>query len=839
MNAGDRLGSYEIVALIGKGGMGDVYRAHDSRLGRDVAIKICDERFNERFEREARAIAALNHPNICQLYDVGLNYLVMELVEGTPLKGPLPVKKVLEYAAQILEALDAAHRKGITHRDLKPANILITKQGIKLLDFGLARMNPGPQDATLTRVGEVMGTPAYMSPEQWEGKPGDARSDIYAFGCVLYEMLTGKRAAQDRAALEPVALEWVLAACLEKEPDERWQSVRDLRRTLQLPTAPAPARNPWRERAAWITAAASLSMALFLALRPAPPPAAGGVVRLSINPPEKMFFTGQNTATVGAPDFVLSPDGRSIVFAAAAPGARSTLWHRSLETETASLLAGTEGAELPFWSPDNRWVGYFADGKLKKIPPRGGPSQVVANALNARGASWGSDETILFGSGDGGIFRVSSSGGTGTRVTELDATRQEGSHRFPQWLPNGRHFLFSVRSGLADQAGVYAASLDGKIKKLLIRGLTNALYASDYLFFMDGDTLMGQAFDANLLELSGQPFVVQGRVGRSSTGNGSFSACSAGVLAHADTLSQHSRLTWFDRSGNPSESVGPPGDYTDFRLSPDQTRLAASVADTKTGFADIWLTDLSRGSTAPFTFGPAVNASPVWSPDGTRVAFRTSRNGGMVEFYRKSAGGGGKEEPILPEEAARDAGVQSTNLYLSDWSPDGRYLLFSTNAASGWDLWLLPLAGAPKPVSLLSAPGDQLHGNFSPDGRLVAYSSSESGKFEVHVQTFPLSDRQWTISTVGGTEPRWRADGREIYYLSEDRNLMVVPVGPGPSFGTPRQLFLTRVPGGVNALRTHYVPSRDGQRFLLNTQSANPVPTPITIVLNWTAGLKK
>ena len=342
-------------------------------------------------------------------------------------------------------------------------------------------------------------------------------------------------------------------------------------------------------------------------------------------------------------------------------------------------LPGTEGAESPFWSPDNRWIGYFADGKLKKMPASGGPSQVIADAPDNRLASWGPDDTILLSTGITGILRVSSSGGMVTPVTELDTSRQEGSHRFPQFLPDGRHFLFMVRSNLADQAGAYAGSLDGKTKKLLIRGNTTALYVpSGHVLFLDGDTLMGQAFDAERLELRGQAFVVEGGVGRSSTGGGSYSVSGTGTLAYAGTLSTPGRLTWFDRGGNPSDSVGSLGDYTDFRLSPDETRLAASVVDPKTGFPDIWITDLTRGGSAPFTFGPAVNASPVWAPDGARIVFRTTRAGGLTEFYGKSAGGGGKEEPVLSQTVARASGVLSTNIMLSDWSPDGRYLLFST-----------------------------------------------------------------------------------------------------------------------------------------------------------------
>jgi Tol biopolymer transport system component len=904
LSVGTRLGAYEILALVGAGGMGEVYKARDTRLDRTVAVKVlpanlaADPERRSRFEREARAIAALSHPHICTIHDVGrheaIDYLVMEYLDGETLadrltraKGPLPLEQVLRIGIDIADALDKAHRAGIAHRDVKPANIFLVRRGgasappeAKLLDFGLAKLRGPAAPITMSGMtamatpatveGTILGTIHYMSPEQVEGRDADARSDIWALGTVLYEMATGRRpfdgasaasvigaimkdtppAVSTRQPLAPLALAHLVERCLEKDADERWQDAGDVKRELKWiargGTAAVPVgartRNPWPERAAWITGAAGVLIALFSVLRPAPAPATGDVVRLSILPPDKTLFTGPSIATVSVPQLAISPDGRAIVFTAAAPGARPTLWLRSLDAVTAQLLPGTEGADSPFWSPDDRWIGYFADGKLKKIPVSGGPSQMIAaNVPDNRQASWGPDDTILFSTGTTGILRVSSSGGMVTPVTELDTSRQEGSHRFPQFLPDGRHFLFMVRSSLADQAGAYAGSLDGKTKKLLIHGNTTALYApSGHVLFLDGDTLMGQAFDVERLELKGQAFVVEGGVGRSSTGSGSYSVSGTGTLAYAGPLSAPGRLTWFDRGGTPSESAGPPGDYTDFRLSPDQTRLAASLVDPKSGFIDIWIMDFTRGGSSPFTFGPAVNASPVWAPDAARIIFRATRAGGLTEFYAKSAGGGGTEEPVLSQKAARVSGMQSANVTLSDWSPDGRHLLFSLTTSSDYDLWLLPLAGDPKPVSFLSAPGDQGHGNFSPDGRLVAYSSNESGRVEVHVQTFPLTDRQWTVSTAGGYEPRWRADGREMYYLSLNQKVMAVAVGPGPSFGAPRELFQVRVAaGGVSWQRMHYVPSRDGRRFLINTPIGEAATIPITVVLNWTAALKK
>jgi Tol biopolymer transport system component/predicted Ser/Thr protein kinase len=837
---GSKLGPYEIQTQIGAGGMGEVYTARDTRLNRTVAVKVCKEQFSGRFHREAEAVAALNHPHICHLYDVGPNYLVMEYVEGAQLKGPLPLERALQYGDQICQALDEAHRKGITHRDLKPANILVTKSaGVKLLDFGLARVEGG-ENATVTMEG-LKGTPAYMSPEQWQGKPGDARSDIYAFGCVLYEMLSGQPAAAQRTKLEPPALESIVRTCLEKDPDARWQSASDLRRGLAMSmTVPtAPKRNPWRERTAWIAATVAIFVSFVVALRPSQAPAVPHAVRLSINPPEGTVLTGAAVSSVPDGQLALSPDGRWIVFAAAAAGSRPILWLRSLEAKAAQAMPGTEGADTPFWSPTSLSVGFFADGKLKRVNAAGGPVFEIADAPDNRGGAWGPDNTILFGTGASGIFRVSSSGGTVTPVTHRDSSRQEGSNRFPEWLPDGKHFLYSVRSGLLrEQQGVYAGSLDGKTKKILIHGLTSARYApSGHVIFMNGDVLMAQRFDAERLELQGQAFIVEDHIARSSFGDVPATISGTGILAYAEALSEAGRLTWFDRAGMAAGAIGPSGEYLDFRLSPDQTRLIFSLVDPKKGYPDLWLTDLALGNPAIFSFGDWLSQCGLWHPDGSRILFRTTMHGGVSEFYRKSAGGAGTEEPVLLEQALRDSGIKSI-VVPSDWSPDGKHLLF-TVIGTDTGLWLLPLDGSAKPVRYSSARGQQLHGNFSPDGHLVAYTSNESGRYEIYVQTFPLSDQRWTVSTLGGYEPRWRADGRELYYLSLDKRLMVVPVSPGPSFGVPRQLLQTRIPGGISVYRTHYVPSRDGERFLIKTQVGNSSPPPITVVLNWTAAFKK
>jgi Tol biopolymer transport system component len=598
-------------------------------------------------------------------------------------------------------------------------------------------------------------------------------------------------------------------------------------------------RSRWRERAVWIAAAvAAIILSFFVGMRWRTSTAAD-VARFEIYPPERSDWSGAVYATIPVPQFALSPDGREIVFVAPAPDSSPMLWLRAMGDVTPRVLPGTENAQDPFWSPDGRWVGFFADGGLKKTPGGGGPVQLVAEGVaDSRGGSWGPDDTILFATSSSTIFRVSAGGGTISPVTRRDASRQEGAHRWPYFLPDGRHFVYTVLGGGAER-GLYAGSLDGNMKKFLlrVRSDTNAFYASPgYLLFVDGDTLLGQAFDAARLELMGQPFTVAERVGRSTAYNSAVSVSSTGALAYSGLLLRLGRLTWFDRAGKPAESVGSEGDYTDFRLSPDDQRLATSIVDPKFGAPDIWITELTRGGPLRLTFDPAIDATAVWSPDGAQILFRTFRRG-LVDFYLKSAAGGGGEAPAMLQEALRSAGVDSNTLVPTDWSPDGRHVIFSV-APSSYGLWLLPLAGEKKPVSFLPSPG-AMHANFSRDGKLVAYTSNESGKNEVYVQTVPLSDRKSQVSIDGGYEPRWGRDVNELYYLSEDRKLMVVSVGAGPSFGAPKVLFQTRVPAGVSPFRTNYVPTRNGERFLIKTQGSEPMPNPITVVLNWTAGLNK
>jgi Tol biopolymer transport system component len=584
-------------------------------------------------------------------------------------------------------------------------------------------------------------------------------------------------------------------------------------------------------------AALLLGTTLFFATRPSTTSSSRGSISFPVFPPDKAEFSARANTTLNVPSFALSPDGQALVFSAATPGARPMLWLRSLNDVDARQLAGTEDAQDPFWSPDGRWIGFFADGTLRKLPAAGGAVQVINQTRNDfRGATWGTRDTILLATGVAGIVSMNAAGGTILPVTVVDTSLLENTHRNPSFLRNGQHFLYSV-IGNSDQSGVYVGSLDGKTKRLLLHVLTSAVYAEPgYLLFVDGDKLLGQAFDADRLELKGQSFFVAEHVGRSTSFMSGVSTSLTGTIAYARSSVQNGRLAWIDRRGNPLGSLGTTeGDYPDFRLSPDETRLAASLVDPKTNVVDIWITDLARGSSSRVDSRGAVTAAAVWSPDGARLAFRSNRTG-AIGLYERSAAGGGVDRPLLSRDAHPAA---PSGLVATDWSPDGRQLIGSAETpGSPSGLWLIPLVNGAKPTKFIASPAHQIHGNFSPDGRLVAYTSNESGRFEIYVETVPRTERKWSVSTNGGYEPRWRADGSEIYYLSEDRTLMAVPVAAGPSFGIPKSLFQTHVHPGVTALRTHYVPSRDGQRFLVNV-ATNTVASPITVVVNWTALLKK
>jgi Tol biopolymer transport system component/predicted Ser/Thr protein kinase len=769
---GTQIGPYKIEAPLGAGGMGEVYRAVDTRLKRTVAIKVAKENFGERFEREARVIAALNHPNVCTLYDVGPNYLVMELIEGKPLKGPLALDQALQYAGQICDALDAAHRKGIVHRDLKPGNILVTKQGIKLLDFGLARMAPGENDPTLTRPGVVMGTPAYMAPEQREGKPGDARSDIYAFGCVLHEMLTGKRPAQDRAPVEPAALEAVLGKCLEKDPEDRWQSARDLKAALEMvnpgrhndpsPPVPRPGRLPWIAAAVLAFVAAALGIGLYRATRPAEQ-ALKPLVRLDVDLGSDVSLDSERGTNA-----VLSPDGMRLVYLS-----QTRLFTRRLDQAKATELAGTEGALTPFFSPDGQWVGFFTLGKLHKISVEGGSAIALCDALYGYGGSWGEDGNIIAALGNGVLSRIPSAGGAPTPVTKL--TQGEFTHRWPQVLPGGKAVLFTSSSitGTFDGSNIEAVSLADGRRKTLQRGGTFGRYVPSsqgrdgHLIYVSQSTLFAVPFDLEVLAVRGTPSPVLDQVSYSPTfGHAQFDFSQQGTLVYRSGRAEGSRLTveWLDSSGRMQPLLAKPDFYQSARLSPDGQRLAISTTD-------LWVYDWQRETMTRLTVGGSLgnnNAPALWSPDGRYLIFRKNGEG---LFWTRSDGAGQPQRLVQ----------STTSIMAYSFTPDGKRLAFrERSAGTGYDLWTMPVesdgAGmrGGKPEMFLGTRFSEQHPAFSPDGRWLAYTSNEAGTDQIFVRAFPDSGGQWQISDSGGSYPEWSRNGRELFFRTADNQIAVV-----------------------------------------------------------------
>ena len=834
LKPGDKLGPYEILSRIGEGGMGTVWKARDARLGRDVALKVSKAEFTARFAREARTVAALNHPNVCQLYDVGPNYLVMELIDGVPLKGPLPVEKAVEYASQILDALDAAHRKGITHRDLKPANILVTKQGIKLLDFGLAKkaVELGDDDKTLGAVsvaGQISGTLQYMAPEQMQGKEADARSDIFSFGCVLYEMLSGTKAFKGSSAAsiiaailerepEPLAttppLDRVIRTCLAKDPDKRFQTALDLKRNLHWAMEPVGPAASSRGRLPWIVAAALGLLAVVLAAFYLRAPVTTALeTRVDIVTPP--------ASSPGS--FALSPDGRKIAYVATSQGV-SSLWVRPLDSISAQPLPGTEGAVSPFWSPDSRSLGFFADSKLKRIGLGGGEPQTLTEDVNSLAANgtWSAEGTILFNSSlNGPLERIPAAGGQTVVVTRL--AQGEFRHFGSRFLPGGRQFLFASQ-GVAP--ALWLGSLDGIPPRRIAAFAPGTDSAAQYLapgwlVRVKGNILAAQRFDNSSGQLSGDPVTLAQAVGIDAFfGNGFFSVSPSGTLAWRSGTGNRSQLLWFNRTG---QNVGAFGALADFNvqspeLSPDGKRAAVSRG--AFGVRDIWLQESTRAGR--FTFHPADDVIPIWSPDGVRVVFASNRKG-VLDLYQKPADGSGSEQLLLQSAEAK---------WPNAWSPDGRFILYNSSQNNG-DLMLLPLSGARKPYPFLSTPFNENQGIFSADGKWVAYQSNESGRFEIYVRPFPGPGGQWQVSTGGGTSPRWRSDGKELYYLAPDNKLLAVAAAvQGTTFvpGTPQVLFQTHPP--PVAPKQQYDVSRDG-RFLINTELQDTATEPIHLLLNW------
>jgi eukaryotic-like serine/threonine-protein kinase len=904
---GSRLGPFEIVSAIGAGGMGEVYRARDTNLARDVAIKVLPDAFARdtdrmaRFGREAKLLAALNHSNIASIHGLeissNIRALVMELAEGPTLAGRiaagrLPIDDALRIARQLCEALEYAHEKGIIHRDLKPANIKVAADGtVKILDFGLAKAmdteltpeqiaNSPTLSRMATQAGVLLGTAAYMSPEQAKGKPVDRRADIWAFGCVLYEMLAGKMAFQGETvtdtlaavikeepdwsklpAATPTRIRVLLQRCLQKDPKQRLQAIGDARISIEevLSGAPEPisavaAAPAMKSRLLWfVSGAAGLLLVVavvfaFLDFHRTPP--AARTMHFEIPLPAKFSQEG---------DIALSPDGRKLAFIGTGADGQSRVWIRSIDSLDAEPLEGTNGAGYwPFWSPDSRFIAFEAEGKLKKIDVSGGPPITLCDATSVFGGAWTPDDNIVFGSLTG-LVQVAAAGGSASPLTT------DGPAVAPSLLPDGRHFLYLYASNQRSGGGIYVGSVDApgeKSSKKLLSDLSTAVYAPSpggtpgYLLFTRGaaaanesGTLMVQRFDARRLKLIGEAVPIAEQV--SNTG---FSASStdalvyeAGALSVATGGSRgniQGRLTWFDREGKALDAFGDPGLYRTFALSPDGKRVAFERADPQNpSNRNIWLYDFARGVTTRFTFDSGWDSGPIWSPDGTRIVFGRNIGNGNWDLYEKASNLIGEAELLF----------KSPNPKIpTSWSPDGRFLLFQNPGSS--QVWILPLGGTAadrKPVALEHSKFVESYGKFSPDGRWIAYTSDESGKSQIYVQPFnapaaaesssagrtPITGK-WMVSSDGGTTPLWERDGKELFYLSLDGEAMAVDVNTSGIFqaGVPKPLFKT--PPGV----LFWDISSDGKRFLMvapsNTAAAS-APVKFTVVLNWQTALNK
>ena len=874
---GTRLGPYEIQTLVGSGGMGEVYKARDTRLDRTVAVKVLkaslahEPDFRERFEREARAISRLNHPNICTLHDVGaagaVNFLVMEFVEGETLaarleREALPLDEALACGIQIAEALERAHRQGIIHGDLKPGNVMLTKTGAKLLDFGLARQLPArmpevshASDASTRAIpvntAPLLGTLPYLTPEQLEEKPPDARTDIFAFGALLYEAITGRRAfpgdshaavvaaimrGQPRPMAEtrpiPASLDRAIATCLAKDPDERWQNAGDLARELKWIASGAASsagaglavRRPGHR--AWIAVAAllalsTLTLAAVILLR-RPPEA--GVYRTAILLPEGLLFPGAGQLG-GVGRFALSPDGRRVAFVASDPEGNVRLWVRPLDSLTARLLPDTDGAGSPFWSPDSNTIAFVAQGQLKTTDPSGGIPLTLTAAINATG-SWNADGVIVFSPNPGAsLHAIPATGGTPRPVTTLDTESGDVLHRNPFFLPDGRHFLYvavSARSGETTAARAsYVASLDAaEPPRLLMESGSPVAYSRGHLIFLRDNRLVAQPFDLNRLELTGEPKPITEQVELAGPMSSPFSVAESGLLAYLPASGPGSQLAWFDRSGQRLGTLGEPADYGDVALSPDGRRAAVTVLDGAVNTRDIWVFDIARGVRTRVTFDPSDDVTPAWSADSTQLVFASNR-AGHFDIYQKAASGVGMERALLADDSEK---------YPTAWSPDGRALLFWTFGSEGAHVRLLNLADRSS-TTFIGSPSNPAR--LSRDGRRAAYYSNESGRSEVYVVSFPKPSEKWQLSNAGGSLPQWRADGREVVYLGRDNRLTAVRVeerGSGLDVGAPDALFDTRPVGP----RSFFDVSPDGQRFLINSRRSDSLSSSITLLQNWT-----